>query len=128
MRPRSGISSPPRPRGCPWPSQCSSSARIASAVGDSSPSRYAISAPRSQRACMSARVTCPSDLIASSRSTRVRTDLRGATVRSDQAKAGSLRDQSTRLDERLAKWSSAPNSAAMRAELAEHPASLSSSA
>ena len=58
MRPSSGISSPRSPRGWPPPSQCSSSARIASAVSASRPSSSAISAPRSQRACISARVTC----------------------------------------------------------------------
>ena len=64
MRASSGISSPRRPRGWPRPSQCSSSARIASAVSVVRPIRSAISAPRSQRACISERVTSPSSLIA----------------------------------------------------------------
>ena len=88
----------------------------------------AISAPRSQRACISARVTSPSSLIASRRSSRARIVPPGATVRTDHTSAGSLPDQSTRLEVHLARWSSAPNSAAMRAALAEQPASLSSSA
>ena len=45
------------------------------------PSMSAISAPRSQRASISAFVTSPSALIASSRSTRARGDPPGATVR-----------------------------------------------
>ena len=64
MRASSGISSPRRPSGWPRPSQCSSSARIASAVSVLRPISSAISAPRSQRACISRRVTSPSSLIA----------------------------------------------------------------
>ena len=128
MRASSGISSPRRPCGCPLPSQCSSSARIASAVSRSSPSSSAISAPRSQRASISERVTWPSSLIAFSRAARARSEPSGATVRSDHTKAGSARDQFERLAVRLASWSSAPNSAAIFAEFAVQPASFISSA
>ena len=92
------------------------------------PTRRAISAPRSQRACISDRVTSPSSLIASSRSSLTCGDSFGATERTDQRKAGSLRAQSVRLAVRLSSWSSAPNSAAIRAAFAVQPASLSSSA
>ena len=88
----------------------------------------AISAPRSQRASISERVTSPSSLIASSRSSLTFGDSFGATARADQTNAGSFRDQSTRFPLRLSSWSSAPNSAAIRAAFAVHPASLSSSA
>ena len=77
---------------------------------------------------MSARVTSPSALMASSRSSRARTEPPGETVRSAQTNAGNASDQLTRLDVRLARWSSAPKRAAIRAEFAEQPASLSSSA
>ena len=82
----------------------------------------AISAPLSQRACISERVTSPSARIARRRS------VLQPTVRPDHTSADSGCDQFTRLDVRLASPSSAPNSAAMRDALAEQPASLSSSA
>ena len=88
----------------------------------------AISAPRSQRAAISLRVTSPSSRMPWSRATRRRIDPPGATVRIDQRMACHGLAQSTSFDVRLATWSSAPNSAAMRSALAEHPASLSSSA
>ena len=128
MRPSSGICSPSSQRGCPCPSQCSSSVRIASAVPSVSPIMRAISAPRSQRACISERVTSPSSLIASSRSSFTRGVSFGATARTDHRKAGSVRAQSVRLPVRLSSWSSAPNRADMRDALAVQPASLSSSA
>ena len=128
MRPSSGISVPARPRGWPRPSQCSSSARIASAVRSERPTSFAISAPRSQRASISERVTSPSSLIASSRSSRARSERPGATVRADHTNADSGLAQSVRLAVRFATWSSAPNSAAIRAEFAVQPASLRSSA
>jgi hypothetical protein len=62
------------------------------------------------------------------RATRSRIEPPGATVRSDQRSAGHGRDQSASFDVRLAAWSSAPNSAAIRSALAEQPASLGSSA
>ena len=77
---------------------------------------------------MSLRVTSPSSRIRCSRATRARIEPPGATVRSDQRIAGHGLDQSTSFDVRLAAWSSAPNSAAIRSALAEQPASLSSSA
>ena len=128
MRASSGISSPRSPNGCPLPSQCSSSARMPSAVSGSSPSSSAISAPRSQRASISERVTCPSSLIARSRAARARNEPSGATIRSDHTNAGKARDQFERFAVRLASWSSAPNSAAILAEFAEQPASFISSA
>ena len=50
MRARWGISAPRRPRGRPLPSQCSSSARTASAASGGKPRLATIRAPRSQRA------------------------------------------------------------------------------
>ena len=88
----------------------------------------ATSAPRSQRAFISERVTSPSSLIASSRSRRTLGDSLGATARTDHTKADSGRAQSMRLALCLTSWSSAPNSAAIRAAFAVQPASLSSSA
>ncbi len=93
-----------------------------------SPSSRAISAPRSQRARISERVISVSWRMESSCDARVRTEPPGATVRSVQRKAVNERAQSMRLELRLASWSSTANSAAIRAELAEQPASLSSSA
>ena len=90
IRPRSGIWSPSSQRGWPWPSQCSSSARIASAVPSDRPIMRAISAPRSHRACISERVTSPSSLIASRRSSLTFGDSFGATARTDHRNAGSL--------------------------------------
>src|SRR5918998_5509237 len=52
---RSGTSSPLRPSGWPLPSQCSSRDRMARAVSSGKPMRRVISAPRSQRICMSSR-------------------------------------------------------------------------
>ena len=49
MRASSGISSPRSPSGCPRPSQCSSSERIAATVAGPKPRSAAIAAPRSQR-------------------------------------------------------------------------------
>ena len=128
IRPPSGISSPRSPSGWPWPSQCSSSARIAAAVPGPSPISRAISAPRSQRARISERVISVSWRIESSCEARVRTEAPGATVRSVHMNAVNERAQSIRLELRLATRSSTANSAAIRAELAEQPASLSSSA
>ena len=116
------------PRGWPPPSQCSSSPRIASAVPGVNPAMRTISAPRSQRA----RISAPVDLALDPDRVEPldpRADARpGATVRTDQRKAGKLPDQSMRFEVRLATWSSAPNSAAILAEFAEQPASLSRSA
>ena len=50
-----GSASPATPAGWPRPSQCSSSARIASAVASSMPTSRATSAPRSQRSAINAR-------------------------------------------------------------------------
>ena len=88
----------------------------------------AISAPRSHRACISERVTSPSSLMASRRSSRARGERPGATVFTDHTNAGNGLAQSMRLALCLAWWSSAPNSAAMCAAFAVQPASLSSSA
>ena len=88
----------------------------------------AICAPRSQRACISERVTSPSSRTASSRRTLALGPCPRAATREAHTKAGHGRAQSTRLEVRLAAWSSVPNSAAIRDELAEQPASLSSSA
>jgi hypothetical protein len=126
IRPSSGISSPASPAGWPRPSQCSSSAWIAAAVPSDRKSMRAISAPRSQRACISDRVTSPSARIAPRREARSRSE--PSIVRRDHTRAEMGRDQSTSFDVRFASPSSAPNSAAIRAAFAEQPASLSSSA
>jgi hypothetical protein len=102
IRASGGISYSFSPRGCPRPSQCSSSARIASAVRSDRPTRRAISAPRSQRASISDFVTSPSSRIASRRSTRVRTDRPGVTVRADHRNAANGLDQSIRFDANFA--------------------------
>ncbi len=102
---------------------------MACAVVSESPSRRAICAPRSQRACISERVTSPSSRIASSRCSLAEGERRPrAAVRAAHTNAGHGRAQSTRLEVRLAAWSSVPNSEAIRDEFAEQPASLSSSA
>ena len=88
----------------------------------------AISAPRSQRASIRPLVTSPSSLMPFRWRTRSRSEPPGATVRHDHRKAWNGLDQSTSLDVRLAAWSSAPNSTAIRSALAEQPASLSRSA
>ena len=77
MRASSGMSSPRSPRGWPPPSQCSSSARIASAVSLDRPSftRDLGAAVAARR--ISSRVTSPSSLIASSRPTRAATSRPG---------------------------------------------------
>ena len=77
---------------------------------------------------MNLRVTSPSSLIPRRRATRSRSVPSGATLRSDHTNAWNGLDQSISFDVRLATWSSAPNSAAIRSALAEQPASLSSSA
>jgi len=74
-----GIWSPFNPRGWPWPSQCSSSVRTASATPAPKLSCRTISAPRSQRICTS-RVAafCPSRAIEATRFARSNHDAPGA--------------------------------------------------
>ena len=100
--PSSGISSPRSPRGWPPPSQCSSSARIASAVSALKPSMSAISAPRSQRAAISARVTSPSVLDRAAAGRRASAASRPARRSAATTRTpGSRADQSTRLERPL---------------------------
>ena len=116
-----------QPSGWPRPSQCSSSARIAAAVPRPSPSSRAISAPRSQRARISERVISPS-----SRSASAAPRASAATRRARPSAATTGTPVGARpvdpLGAALGARSSTANSAAIRAEFAEQPASLSSSA
>ena len=84
-------------------------------------------APRSQRMRTSSRWK-PS-LVASARSVwiRSRTGRSWAAVAMAWRKRPVARVRSRRLEERLARWSSAISTAAIRDELLEQPASLSSS-
>ena len=130
MRPSSGISSPATPAGWPRPSQCSSSARIASAVASSMPTLRATSAPRSQRSAVSARA--PSDPCADERLEVARLGERRRRRARCCAAGGAATAPALRwsvvLRSCLTSASALPYSAATLAAFEEQPASLSSSA